>query len=591
MATKYVKANADSHHPASIHLHSNNSTIQNSEEQGRQGGKSSSDSFPCWYSPETGIYRSTHPSVQLPTDPFLDVVSFIFSHKHGGASSLVDSQSGFSISYPELYSLVKSMAGGLHKMGVSQGDAVLILLPNSIHFPVIVLSVLSLGAIVVPMNPLSTLFEVKKQALDSMNNICLAFSSLNRAEEFSALGIPVIGLPESSNLDFPAGSVFFDLIRSDLKREYKPRIKQEDTAAILFSSGTTGACKGVVLTHRNFIAMVELFLRFEASQYDYDSRKNVYLDVVPMFHVYGLSMFVMGLLSLGSTVVVMGRCDGDEVVRAIERFGVTHFPIAPPLLRTLTLKAKAATAGGINRVVMKSMKQVSCGAAPTSLAWIQDFVQTLPHIDFIQGYGMTESTAVGTRGYNTAKLHNYSSVGLLAPNMEAKVVDWNTSLPSPPNCKGELWLRGPSIMKGYQNNIEATKSTLDDEGWLHTGDIVYFDCEGYLYVNDRLKEIIKYKGFQIAPADLEAVLISHPDIIDAGVTSASEDEVGEIPVAFVVKRNNSELSEADIIAFVAQQVAPYKKVRRVYFTTSIPKSPTGKILRKEMRKFMRTSKL
>ncbi|CAH9077485.1 unnamed protein product [Cuscuta europaea] len=584
MATKYVKANNDSYNPPSIHLHSINSTIQNSEEQGGAGGRSSSNSFPHWYSPETGIYRSKHPSVQLPTDPFLDVVSFIFSHKHGSASSLVDSQSGFSISYPELYSLVNSMAGGLHKMGVSQGDAVLILLPNSIHFPVIVLSVLSLGAIVVPMNPLSTLFEVKKQALDGMSNISLAFSSIDRVEEFSALGIPVIGLPESSNLDFPAGSVFGDLIRSDSQTAYKPRIKQEDTAAILFSSGTTGACKGVVLTHRNFIATVELFLRFEASQYEFDTRKNVYLDVVPMFHVYGLSMFVMGLFSLGSTVVVMRRYDGDEVVRVIERFGVTHFPVAPPLLRTLTLKAKAAAAGGNNRVVMKSMKQVSCGAAPTSLAWIQDFVQTLPHIDFIQGYGMTES-AVATRGYNTAKLRNHSSVGLLAPNMEAKVVDWNTTLPSPPNCMGELWLRGPSIMKGYWNNIEATKSTVDDEGWLHTGDIVYFDREGYLYVIDRLKEIIKYKGFQIAPADLEAVLISHPDIIDAAVTS--EEEVGEIPVAFVVKRDNSELSQADVIAFVAKQVAPYKKVRRVYFTTSIPKSPAGKILRKEMR----TSKL
>ncbi|MCD7461671.1 4-coumarate--CoA ligase-like 3 [Datura stramonium] len=542
-------------------------------------------SFPFWYSAETGIYSSKYPSIKLPEDPFLDVVSFIFSHKHVGVSALVDSTSAISIYYSELYPMVKSMASGLHQRGVSQGDVVLILLPNSIYFPVILLGVLTLGAIATTMNPFSSLSEIKKQSLDC--GVTLAFTTNDKLDKLSTLGIPVIGVPEIlvSSSNGSESSVFYELISCDPNWDSRAKISQQDTAVILYSSGTTGAGKGVILTHGNFIATVELFVRFEASQYVYLSTENVYLAVAPMFHVYGLSLFVMGLLSLGTTIVVMRKFDADEMVKAIERYGVTHFPTVPPLVMALTRRAKDGASSS-----MKSLKQVSCGAAPISTKFIEDFVHTLPNVDFIQGYGMTESSAIGTRGYNTEKLHNYSSVGLLAPNMQAKVVGWITGSPLPPNCMGELWLCGPGVMKGYLNNLEATKSTIDGNGWLHTGDIAYFDEEGYLYIIDRLKEIIKYKGFQIAPADLEAVLVSHPDIIDAAVTGARDEEAGEIPVAFVAKRDGCALNQTDVIDFVSKQVAPYKKIRKVYFRASIPRSAAGKILRKELRNLL-TSKL
>ncbi|GAA0187580.1 ligase [Lithospermum erythrorhizon] len=200
-----------------------------------------------------------------------------------------------------------------------------------------------------------------------------------------------------------------------------------------------------------------------------------------------------------------------------------------------------------------------------------------------QGYGMTESAAVATRGYNTKEIHNYTSVGLLAPNTQAKVVDWVTGSSLPPGGVGELWLCTPGIMKGYLNNEEAT---VDENGWLHTGDIVYFDKDGYLYIVDRLKEVIKYKGFQIAPADLELVLMSHPDVVDAAVTAASDEEAGEIPVAFVVRKNGSTLSKASLINFVAAKVAPYKKVRKVVYMKSIPRTPVGKIIRRELKNLL-----
>ncbi|XP_040987007.1 4-coumarate--CoA ligase-like 6 [Juglans microcarpa x Juglans regia] len=540
---------------------------------------------PDWYSPETGIYHSKHTPVELPSDPFLDVVSFLFSHKHHGVSALIDPSSGSSVSYPELYPLVESMASGLHIMGVSPGDVVLILLPNSIYYPIVFLGVLYLGAIVTTMNPLSKVLEIKKQIDDC--NVCLAFTSPEKVQKLQALGIPAIAVPEDVNLDSKqtAFSAFFELISGSFGLAPRPVIKQQDTAAIMYSSGTTGMSKGVVLTHGNFIAMLELFVRFEASQYEYSSVDNVFLAVLPMFHIYGLSLFVLGLLSLGSSIVVMRKFDMNEAMNVIDRYNVTHFPVVPPMLSALTRKAK-----DVVRSSCKSLKQVSCGAAPLTSKVIEDFIQTLPDVDLIQGYGMTESTAVGTRGFNTENIQNYSSVGLLAPNMQAKVVDWSTGSFLPPGSGGELWLRGPAIMKGYLNNAEATMSTVDTDGWLHTGDIVCFDQEGYIHIFDRLKEIIKYKGFQIAPADLEAVLISHPEILDVAVTGTVDGEYGEIPVAFVVRKHGSRLSSAGVMDYVSEQVAPYKKVRKVVFTNSIPKSAAGKILRRELR-ILLTSKL
>ncbi|XP_015901516.2 4-coumarate--CoA ligase-like 6 [Ziziphus jujuba] len=547
----------------------------------KESEKSLHAPFPHWYSPETGIYSSRNPSVHLPSDPFLDSVSFIFSNRHNGVSALIDSSSGSSISYSELYRLVESMASGLHYMGISQGDVVLVLLPNCIYYPIIFLGVLCLGGVVTAMNPSSTVSEIKKQIADC--NVCFAFTDPEKVEKLQVLGVPAIGVPENVNFDSKATcfSAFYKLISCQFSMVPRPMIKQLDTAAIMHSSGTTGVSKGVVLTHRNFIAMVELFVRFEASQYDYSSLKNVYLAIVPMFHIYGLSLFIMGLLSLGSTVVVMKKFNINEAVKAIDRYKVTHFPLVPPMLTALTRSAK-----DVDWKSFRSLKQVSCGAAPLSWRIIEEFVQTFPHVDFIQGYGLTESTAVGTRGFNTEKFRNYSSIGLLAPNMQAKVVDSNIGSFLPPGKSGELWLRGPAVMQGYLNNAEATMLSVDKDGWMHTGDIVYFDGDGYLYLFDRLKEVIKYKGFQIAPADLEAVLICHPEIEDVAIAGTMDQESGEIPVAFVVKKHRSSLSEADVMDYVAAKVAPHKKVRKVVFTASIPKSAAGKILRKDLKNLL-----
>nr|GEV19552.1 4-coumarate--CoA ligase-like 6 [Tanacetum cinerariifolium] len=491
------------------------------------------------------------------------------------------------MSYSELQPLVKSIAYGLHhQFGISKGDVVSMLLPNSVHFHIIFLGVVYLGAIVTTMNPLSTASEIKKQTRDC--NVKLAFTISSRVEELRALGIVSVRVPENANFDpnHVDFSCFQKLISCDHNSSPLQTISQDDTAAILYSSGTTGASKGVVLTHKNLIAGVELFVQFEASQYGNHHEENVYLAVIPMFHIYGLTLFTLGILSLGSSIVVMNKFDHNEMVRAIDKYGVSHFPAVPPLLNALTRTGKS-----FYSAKLKSLKQVSCGAAPLSTKSIEEFVQTFPHVDFIQGYGMSESTAVGTRGFNTRHTQNYSSVGLLAPNMQAKVVDCVSGSSSPPGIIGELWLRGPAIMKEYLNNEAATRLAIDKDGWLRTGDIVYFDHEGFLYVVDRLKDIIKYNGFQIAPADLENVLVSHPDIDDVAVIGALDEEAGEVPMAFIVKKPEAEISQSEIIDFVAKHVAPHKKVRKVKFVNAIPKSAAGKILRRELAKYTISSRL
>uniref|UniRef100_A0A0D9X4A8 4-coumarate--CoA ligase n=1 Tax=Leersia perrieri TaxID=77586 RepID=A0A0D9X4A8_9ORYZ len=495
--------------------------------------------------------------------------------------SLIDAATASTLTRADLRRLVPTLAAALRsRHGIRKGSVVVLLLPNSLAFPVTLLAVLAAGGVVSPMNPSSSSAEIAARVSSTAASLVIA--SPDSARNIPPLAVPVV-LVSDHHADHRAFEQLLDGDGGDGERieTIAAGVGQDDAAAILYSSGTTGRSKGAVLTHANLIAMVELFVRFEASQYAAASRtrgvrENVYLAALPMFHVYGLSLFAVGLISLGTTVVVMRRFDAGEAVRAIGRYGVTHLPLVPPIMAALV---RAAAAGGVSPAEVASLVQVSCGAAPTRASLIRDFLQAFPHVDFIQvGYGMTESTAVGTRGFNTAKHKKYTSVGLLAPNMHAKIVHLESGSCLPPGSPGELWLHGPGIMKGYLNGDDDSCTRKD--GWLRTGDIAYFDSDGYLYIVGRLKDTIKYKGFQIAPGDLEEVLIHHPEILDVAVTSADDEEAGEIPVAFVVRKSGSNLSCMQVMDYVAKQVAPYKKVRKVMFVEAIPKSAAGKVLRR-----------
>lgn len=348
-------------------------------------------------------------------------------------------------------------------------------------------------------------------------------------------------------------------------------VNQSDMAAILYSSGTTGSVKGVGLTHRNLIALLAGMHELR------EERKSVTvaLFTVPLFHVFGFFMTLKAVAG-AETVVLMERFDFTAMLRAVERYKVTYMPVSPPLVVAM---AKSEL---VEKYDLRSLETIACGGAPLGREVAERFVARFPLMEIVQGYGLTETTGGITRTLGVEESQHYGSAGRLSQSMEAKVVDPITGEPLPPGKQGELWLRGPTIMKGYVGNDEATKSTLDPEGWLKTGDLCYFDHDGFLYVVDRLKELIKYKAYQVPPAELEELLHSHPEIADAAVVPHPNEEAGQIPMAYVVRKPGSQLTKEQVMDFIAKQVAPYKKIRRVAFTNSIPKSAAGKILRREL---------
>ncbi|XP_030526809.1 4-coumarate--CoA ligase-like 5 [Rhodamnia argentea] len=550
------------------------------------------------FSSSNSTFYSKRNPIPLPPNPFLDVTTFISSHSHRGSTALIDASSGLHVPFPELWRSVDSLAARLSAMGIRKGDVVLLLSPNSISFPVVCLAVMSLGAVITTTNPLNTASEIAKQIADSKP--VLAFTTPDLAPKLAAAASSLClvliedAAPQSSRPDGGSGpapkakiiTTLREMIASGPEasgRRVREQVHQNDTATLLYSSGTTGASKGVVSSHRNLIAMVQTVLnRFNLDE----EGQQRFLCTVPMFHIYGLAAFATGLLASGSTIVVLSKFDMHEMLASIAKHRATYLPLVPPILVAMVNNADQIRA----RYDLSSLGSVLSGGAPLSREVIEGFVERYPAVRILQGYGLTESAGIGASTDSLEESRRYGTAGLLSPSMEARIVDPEHGEALGVNRTGELWLRGPTIMKGYFSNAEATTSTLDSEGWLRTGDICYFDEDGFIFVVDRLKELIKYKGYQVPPAELEALLLTHPDVADAAVIPFPDKEVGQFPMAYVVRKAGRELSETAVMDFVARQVAPYKRIRRVAFIASIPKNPSGKILRKDLIK-LATSKL
>ncbi|KAE7997121.1 hypothetical protein FH972_001779 [Carpinus fangiana] len=532
---------------------------------------------------QTGIYHSLvklGDHQKIPTRPDLDTATFVLSQfpqakKSESQIALVDAATGRRVTYAQLLRSIRSLASALyHALGVRKGDVVFVLSPNSLLYPTICLAVLSVGAALTTANPLNTASEISKQVRDS--GAKLAISAPEELHKLSPTGVPTILTSRKSNnhnLHFLSVEELIECFDPPLEF---PRVAQaqSDTAAILYSSGTTGTSKGVILTHANFIAFMTL-LRWSADVSS--ANDDVFLCFIPMFHIYGLAFFVLGLLCVGTTTVVMQKFDFQAMLHAIKAHKVSNILAVPPVILGLVKNASKAGGG------LSSLRRVGSGAAPLSKQVADEFRRRFPWVELRQGYGLTESCGAATYFVSDkdAKARSDSS-GMLIPSFCAKVVDIETGKALPPYGEGELWLKSPTIMKGYLGNVEATAATIDSDGWLRTGDLCYFDGDGFVYIVDRIKELIKHNGYQVAPAELEAILLSHPTILDAAVIPVEDEEAGQIPMAYVVKAAGSELNEEEVIQFVAGQVAPYKKVRRVGFTIAIPRSAAGKILRKEL---------
>lgn len=348
-----------------------------------------------------------------------------------------------------------------------------------------------------------------------------------------------------------------------------------DISFLPYSSGTTGVPKGVELTHRNIIANALMFRKHDIGKMPTDSFQDVGISVLPFFHVYGLSITMLLQFYIGMKIVTLPMFSPESYVNSIVKYKPTILNVAPPIVLFLTNFDK------LTSNMTGSIEYILSGAASIGASDIERCLAKIPNAQLLNGYGLTETSPAVILSEKGRK--NYASVGKLNADTEAKIVDLDD--PSfkglGPNQKGEILVRGPQVMKGYHNNPEATKEAILEDGFLRTGDIGYYDENRDFYVTDRLKELIKVKGFQVPPAELEEVLRSNPNILEAAVIGKPHPTAGEVPLAFVVKKPGAEVTEKEIQDYVAGKVAAYKKLEGgVQFIDSIPKTQTGKIWRR-----------
>ena len=520
------------------------------------------------------MYTSPHPPLDFPQVPLADFV-LARSGQRGTRAALICAVTGRTITYAELPGLVERTAAGLAELGVRQGDVCAIFAPNSPDYVVAVLAIARLGAIATTASPLYTKDDLGKQLRDSRARVLLTSTSLAPVWSEALAGSAVqhvvtFGASEPANVHGSPSPIPFETLAATRGAAPRVAIDPHDIVALPYSSGTTGLPKGVMLTHANLVANI---LQIDAAGHYVDGADTT-VAFLPFFHIYGLTVIVLMSLWAGVTIVVMPKFELEPYLALVERHGATVLHVVPPVVVAFA-KHPAVAGRDFSRVRM-----LFSGAAPLGADVTEQATRRINCV-LQQGYGMTEaSPATHITPPSTAR-SKPGSIGCPVANTEVRVVAVETGRDVAAGTDGEIWVRGPQVMRGYFNRPDDTRATLDADGWLRTGDIGHADADGDFYVVDRLKELIKYKGMQVPPAELEAALLSHPAVADAAVVPLADAECGEVPRAFVVLKGAATADE--LMAHVAARVTPYKKVRRVDFVDAIPKSPSGKILRRLLR--------
>jgi acyl-CoA synthetase (AMP-forming)/AMP-acid ligase II len=420
------------------------------------------------------------------------------------------------------------------------------------------------GGVVTTANPLYTADELAYQLRDSGAKFLITVGPLL---EKAIPAAQQAGVQEVFVIGEGDGATPFTALLADAEPPEVALDPAEDLVVLPYSSGTTGLPKGVMLTHRNLVAnMVQVMASGVNLQFD-----ERVIGVLPFYHIYGMLVILNLCLYKGMTIVTMARFDLEQFLKILQDYQITRANLVPPIILAL---AKHPI---VDNYDLSHLKIIMSGAAPLSAELAQACAERLGCI-VLQGYGLTETSPVTHVNPEDPARIKLGSVGVPIANTECAVVSLETGNPLGIREEGEIWIRGPQVMKGYLNNPDATAQTLTPDGWLRTGDVGYVDEDGYFYIVDRVKEMIKYKGLQIAPAELEAVLLTHPAVADAAVIPSPDPEAGEVPKAFVVLKGAATAEE--LMDYVAARVAPFKKIRRIEFVEQIPKSPSGKILRR-----------
>jgi acyl-CoA synthetase (AMP-forming)/AMP-acid ligase II len=509
------------------------------------------------------IIRSPYPDVTIPNISLPDFV-FADAARRADKPALIDGPSGRTITYGELVERARLVAGGLAARGFQPGEVFAIYLPNLPEYAVAYYGVLLAGGTNTTINPLYTVEELTAQLNDADAHWLLTIppfldKALQAAGRSGVREVFVLGEAEGA-------TPFAALLASGCQPPEVTIDPRRDLAALPYSSGTTGLPKGVMLTHHNLVANLCQFQSVVEL-----GEEETGIAVLPFFHLYGQAVLMAAALWQGATLVTMPRFDLEQFLAVLQDYRVSRAAVVPPIVLAL---AKHPL---VDNFDLSALRFVLSAAAPLSAELEQACGKRLGCV-VSQGYGLTETSPALTVHPPVEAKIRHGSTGQLVPNTQAKVIDLATGQALGRDQDGELCFRGPQVMAGYLNNPEATAQMVDPDGWLHTGDIGHVDDDGYLYVVDRVKELIKYKGWQVAPAELEAVLVAHPQIADAAVVRIANDAAGEVPKAFVVA--TADLTTTQVMEYVAERVAPYKKVRAVEFIDQIPRSLSGKILRR-----------
>ena len=512
------------------------------------------------------IFRSPLGDVSIPDVPLTELILERVRAQDSDRPALVESPTGRTITYGELADKIERAARGLHALGFEQGDVLAIYSPNIPEYAICFHAVSLLGGINTTINPLYTAEEVAHQLKDAGAKYLVTIPQLlDKAQEAANEA----GISELFVFGEAEGAKPFAALYEAGGRVPRVSINvREDIVALPYSSGTTGLPKGVMLTHHNLVSNIH-----QMDQIGLVREHDSLVCVLPLFHIYGLVVILNLGLFKGATIVTMARFDLEQFLTILQDYRVTLAHLVPPIVLAL------AKQPAVDNYDLSSLRTVFSGAAPLGADLTQACLERLG-CEVKQGYGMTE-TSPATHCTAHGLEIKHGSVGVCLPNTECKLVDVDTGEAVGPNQRGELWVRGPQIMKGYHNRPEATAQTVDEDGWLHTGDVGYVDADGHFFIVDRVKELIKYKGFQVAPAELEAILLSHPAVADAAVIPSPDEEAGEVPKAFLVLR--AEATPEEIKSFVAERVAPHKKIRRLEVVDQIPKTASGKILRRVLK--------
>ncbi|GFR83336.1 4-coumarate--CoA ligase [Elysia marginata] len=504
----------------------------------KQGGQSSH------ISPDF-ILSSPFPDIDIPSDIAFHEYMFQFFDAYGDSTAVKDFLSGESYTYPQLEPTARKIASGLYRAGLRKGDVLLCVSINLPDVVVLMLACSCLGVLYSSANPGFTPAELARQLEDCEASVLVTIPQLADTVN-KALNSKNFNNKIKNKYVFGQSSGFepFSVLKEDdgLACPNVSINPKEDVLLLPYSSGTTGFPKGVMLTHYNVVANL-----YQAEQLETVNRDENVILLLPMYHIFGQVVVQYCTLIAGSQLVTVPTFEPDLFLKCLQDAEISTAHLVPPLINFMAKDPRVANYN------LTALKRIICSAAPLSKELTEDFLKRINHgVAFTQGYGQTECSPAACYDLGMKRI---GSVGKPISNTHLKFLDIDSGKAVGPNQSGEVYIKGPQVMKGYWKNEEATKSTLMDDGWIATGDIGYYTEDGYVYIEDRLKELIKYKGSQVAPAEIEALLLTHPEIQEAAVIGVPDERAGEVPRAFVVKKQEAaQLTEQQVVDFVAEDL-------------------------------------